>query len=94
VQVGLDGGGARRSGAFGVLGSWVAQVDFDGGGARRWSVPPSLNSRSYPFYLFLPAGGRDGGGGGGRGRRRAVALLLLMVAGGAGGGVWCWWRRC
>jgi hypothetical protein len=93
VQVGLDDGRARRSGAFGVLGSWVAQVDFDG--ARRWSVPPSINSRSYPFSLFLPAGGCCGGGGGsGRGRRRAVALLLLMVAGGAGGGVWCWWRRC
>jgi hypothetical protein len=68
VQVGLDGGRARRSGAFGVLGSWVAQVDFDG--ARRWSVPPSINSRSYPFSLFLPAGGCCGGGGGGSGRGR------------------------
>jgi hypothetical protein len=29
VQVGIDGGRARRSGAFGVLGSWVTQVDFD-----------------------------------------------------------------
>jgi hypothetical protein len=90
VQVGLDGGGARRSGTFGILGSWVAQVDFDGSGARRWPVPASLNSRSYPFSLFLLAGGLGGGGGGGRGRWRAVALLLLMVAGGAGGGVWCW----
>jgi hypothetical protein len=87
VQVGLDGGGAKRSGAFGILGCWVAQVDFDGGGARRWPVPPSLNSRSYPFSLFLPAGGR-GGGGGGRRRRRGVAAGGGAAA--ADGGRWCW----